>query len=170
MPADFVVQRPSSPVSSAPRKGRRCFRVFENDCDWICRASIRASKSVAHKILSWGRVALLGIAQRSIRVKFSHKLRKQKQEKPLSDGVKTLGDWIRVKRIEKNLTPSHLALKMGIASALVCSWEDDSSQPDTRQLEILANLLGYDPTKYAFIFPRELGKEPAAFERVAPKT
>jgi ribosome-binding protein aMBF1 (putative translation factor) len=75
-------------------------------------------------------------------VKFSHTLRKRKQDKPLPDDVKTLGDWIRVKRIEKNLTPGHLALKMGIASALVCSWEDDNSQPDTRQLEILANLLG----------------------------
>jgi transcriptional regulator with XRE-family HTH domain len=103
-------------------------------------------------------------------VKYSHELRKRKQIKPLPDGIKTIGDWIQVKRIEKNLTPCHLALKMGIATALVRSWEDGSSQPDTRQSEILANLLGYDPAKYAFIFPREQEKEPAAFEQVTPNT
>ena len=51
---------------------------------------------------------------------------------------------------------------MGIASALVRSWEDGTSQPDTRQLKILANLLDFDPEKYASICPHESGKEPAA--------
>jgi ribosome-binding protein aMBF1 (putative translation factor) len=94
------------------------------------------------------RVALLGIAQRSITVKFSQKLRKQKQDKPLPDGTNTLGGWIKVKRIEKNLSVYHLAGKMGIATALVRSWEDSTIQPDTRQLEILASLLGFDPEKF----------------------
>jgi hypothetical protein len=55
-----------------------------------------------------GGVALLGIAQRSIRMKFSQKLRRQKQDKPLQDGINTIGDWIQVKRIEKNLSVYHL--------------------------------------------------------------
>jgi DNA-binding transcriptional regulator YiaG len=44
--------------------------------------------------------------------------------------------------MEKNLTPGHLAAKMGIATDLVRSWEGGTIQPDNRQLEVLANLLG----------------------------
>jgi len=40
---------------------------------------------------------------------------------------------------------------MGIATGLVRSWEAGNSQPDNRQLKVLASLLGYDadfdPTK-----------------------
>ena len=91
-----------------------------------------------------GRVALLGIAQRQIRIKYAQKSRKQQRSKPLPASINTLGDWIQVKRMEKNLTPGHLAAKMGIATALVRSWEDGPIQPDNRQLEVLANLLGFD--------------------------
>jgi DNA-binding transcriptional regulator YiaG len=96
-------------------------------------------------------VALLGIAQRRISIKFSHKLRKLNHAKPLPKSIKTIGDWIQVKRQEKNLTHSHLAVKMGIATALVRSWEDGKSQPDSQQMKALASLFGYgadfDPTK-----------------------
>jgi ribosome-binding protein aMBF1 (putative translation factor) len=44
--------------------------------------------------------------------------------------------------MEKNLTPGHLAAKMGIAMALVRSWESGGSQPDRKQLQGLANYLG----------------------------
>jgi ribosome-binding protein aMBF1 (putative translation factor) len=116
-------------------------------------------------------VALLGIAHRQIHVKFSHKLRKQNYAKPLPERIKTIGDWIQVKRREKNLTSCHLAAKMGIPTALVRSWEDGNSQPDSKQMKVLASLFGYgadfDPTKKdAFatpIFPREPGKGPAAY-------
>jgi ribosome-binding protein aMBF1 (putative translation factor) len=98
-------------------------------------------------------------------------LRKQNHAKPLPESIKSLGDWIQVKRNEKNLTPGHLAAKMGIATALVRSWEDGTSQPDNRQLKVLASLLGcdsdFDPTKKdAFatpIFSREPGKGSAAY-------
>jgi ribosome-binding protein aMBF1 (putative translation factor) len=46
--------------------------------------------------------------------------------------------------MEKNLTPGHLAAKMGIATCLVHSWENGAVQPDNRQLEVLASLLGFD--------------------------
>ena len=40
---------------------------------------------------------------------------------------------------------------MGIATALVRSWEDGTSQPDSVQMKVLASLFGYgadfDPTK-----------------------
>jgi ribosome-binding protein aMBF1 (putative translation factor) len=78
-------------------------------------------------------------------------LRKQNHAKPLPESIKTVGDWIQVKRHEKNLTPGHLAAKMGIATALVRSWEDGKSQPDSQQMKVLASLLGcdtdFDPTK-----------------------
>jgi len=90
------------------------------------------------------RVALLGIAQRQVFIKFSQKTRKQNNAKPLPANIKTIGDWIQVKRVEKNLTPGHLAAKMGIATSLVRSWEDGTSQPDSRQLKVLTSLLGFD--------------------------
>jgi ribosome-binding protein aMBF1 (putative translation factor) len=74
-------------------------------------------------------------------------LRNQKQAKPLPDSIKTLGDWIRVKRQEKNLTSSHLAAKMGIASALVRSWELDRVLPTEVQLQVLADFLRLDSTR-----------------------
>jgi ribosome-binding protein aMBF1 (putative translation factor) len=66
----------------------------------------------------------------------------------LPSSIETLGDLIRVKRREKNLTRYHLATKMGIITALIRSWEDGISQPDKRQWETLANLLGFDHSKY----------------------
>jgi ribosome-binding protein aMBF1 (putative translation factor) len=86
----------------------------------------------------------LGIAQRQIRIKFSHKLRKCQRSKPLPTSIKTVGDWIQVKRQEKNLSPSHLAAKMGVATALIRLWENGTAQADSQQLKVLANLLEFD--------------------------
>ena len=57
------------------------------------------------------RVALLGIAQRQIRIKYAQNSRKQQRSKPLPASIQTIGDWIQVKRMEKNLSPCHLAAK-----------------------------------------------------------
>jgi ribosome-binding protein aMBF1 (putative translation factor) len=94
--------------------------------------------------LSLGRVALLGIAQRRISIKYAQKSRKQQQSKPLPTSIQTIGDWIQVKRMEKNLTPYHLAAKMGIATALIRSWENGDGQPDKQQLMALASHLGFE--------------------------
>ncbi|HXR46648.1 MAG TPA: helix-turn-helix transcriptional regulator [Candidatus Limnocylindrales bacterium] len=71
-------------------------------------------------------------------------MRKQNNAKPLPASIKTLGDLIHVKRMEKNLTSGHLAAKMGITAILVRSWEDGTKRPDNRQLEVLVRLLGLD--------------------------
>jgi DNA-binding transcriptional regulator YiaG len=109
------------------------------------------SKPFNGYFLSRGRVALLGIAQRQISIKFSQKTREQNNAKPMPASIKTIGDLIQVKRQEKNLTPGHLAAKMGIATSLVLSWEDGDSQPDGQQMKVLVSLFGYDanfdPTK-----------------------
>jgi DNA-binding transcriptional regulator YiaG len=36
---------------------------------------------------------------------------------------------------------------MGIATALVRSWEDGTNQPDKRQVEMLAKILSFDPAE-----------------------
>jgi ribosome-binding protein aMBF1 (putative translation factor) len=86
----------------------------------------------------------LGIAQRLISVKYAQKSRKSPRSKPLPASIQTIGDWIQVKRHEKNLTPGHLAAKMGIATALIRSWENGTSWPDNQQLMALANYLRFD--------------------------
>jgi ribosome-binding protein aMBF1 (putative translation factor) len=91
------------------------------------------------------RVALLGIAQRSIRLKYDQKSRKERRAKPLPESIQTIGDWIQIKRLAKNLTRCHLALKMGIATSLVCLWEDGTNQPDSQKLTALEKLLGAIP-------------------------
>ena len=53
-----------------------------------------------------------------------------------------MDDRIQVKRTEKNFTSGQVAAKMGIAQALVRSWEDGKSQPDSRQLGFSANIFG----------------------------
>jgi len=58
--------------------------------------------------------------------------------------MKTVGDWLKVKRLEKNLTPGQVAVKMGIATSLICSWERSSWQPDSQQLKSLAQILGFN--------------------------
>jgi transcriptional regulator with XRE-family HTH domain len=58
--------------------------------------------------------------------------------------IKTAGDWLKVKRIEKNLMHYHVAGKMGIATSLICSWESGTRQPDREQLKVLASVLEFE--------------------------
>ena len=95
-----------------------------------------------------GRVALLGIAQRTIHVRFTVKPRKSSGSKPLPINIKSIGDLIQAERQAKNLTPGHLASKMGIAASVICSWEDGNAHPDDWQLKLLAKILGFDPKNF----------------------
>jgi DNA-binding transcriptional regulator YiaG len=101
----------------------------------------------------------LGIAQRLIRISYVHNLRKRKQCKPLSTSIKTLGDWIQIKRQKKKLSQYHLAAKMGIATALVHSWENGTCEPNERQRQILGDHLAFD---------RELNLKPSVSARKSP--
>jgi ribosome-binding protein aMBF1 (putative translation factor) len=91
-----------------------------------------------------GRVALLGIAQRQSRTIYQVNSRCRNLAKTLSMNIKTTGDWLKVKRIAKNLTPSHVATKMGIATSLVYSLENNNWQPDIQMLKSLAQILEFD--------------------------
>jgi transcriptional regulator with XRE-family HTH domain len=90
----------------------------------------------------------LGIAERFIQVSYASNLSQLKQPKVLNSNVKTLSDWLKVKRLEKNLTPGHVAAKMGIATSLVCSWESSTRQPDGQQLKILSSVLEFDAKEF----------------------
>ena len=95
-----------------------------------------------------GRVALLGIAQRTVQVDFQSNLNQLKLSNLLKSNVKNAGDWLKVKRMEKNLTPGHVAEKMGIATSLVRSWESCTREPDIHQIKFLAAILGFDAENF----------------------
>ena len=101
----------------------------------------------------------MGIAHRSIVVKYAQKSKNQVQPKPLVESVKTIGDWIKAQREYKNLTSGHVALKMGIAHALVVSWESNASKPDSQQWAGLARAFGVDAG--TFPFPHESARQAA---------
>jgi DNA-binding transcriptional regulator YiaG len=90
----------------------------------------------------------LGIAGRTSHVKFAVKLRKSNQPKPLPANIQSIGDLIQARRQAKNLTTGHVALKMGIAASVVCSWEDGGTQPNEWQLALLVKVLGFDPSDF----------------------
>jgi DNA-binding transcriptional regulator YiaG len=93
----------------------------------------------------------LGIAGRFVRVNYPSNLKQLKQSKALNSNVKTLGDWLKIKRLEKNLTPGHVAAKMGIAASLVCSWESNTRQLDDQQLKILSSVLEFDAKDFEML-------------------
>jgi len=86
----------------------------------------------------------LVIAQRQIHIKFTQSGRKSSNAKPLPESIKTIGDWIKVKRLERNLSLGHVALKMGIAASLVCAWENCTQQPEFHQFKVLALVLDFN--------------------------
>jgi ribosome-binding protein aMBF1 (putative translation factor) len=103
-----------------------------------------------------GRVALLGIAQRQIRVCRSDIPSIRIHRKPLPTSIQTLGDLIHIKRYEKRLTRWQLAIKMGIATAAIRTWESNLTQPDAQQMEQLTRILGFS-SKH---FQKEIGDPP----------
>jgi DNA-binding transcriptional regulator YiaG len=102
---------------------------------------------------SKGRVALLGIAERTVRAKYAGNITSQKRVKALNANVQTMGEWLKLKRTEKNFAPSHVAAKMGIATAIVSSWESGLNTPDSQQLTLLAAVLGFDAESFRKSFP-----------------
>jgi len=89
----------------------------------------------------------LGIAQRTIHVKFAVKPKQSLKPNPLPVNIQSIGDLIQTRRQAKNLTPGHLAFKMGITASMISAWEDGSFRPDDAQLNLLAKILEFDPTE-----------------------
>ena len=90
----------------------------------------------------------MGIAQRQVRVNHPINSGNQERANALKVNLKTAGDWLKVKRLEKNLTPGQVAAKMGIATSLVCAWEGNTQQPDNHQLKVLASVLNFNTKEF----------------------
>jgi DNA-binding transcriptional regulator YiaG len=69
-------------------------------------------------------------------------VKKRKRVKALEANVKTICNSIKIKRLTKNLTPGHVARRMGIAATVIYSWEDGTATPNDWQMELLAKMLG----------------------------
>lgn len=91
--------------------------------------------------LSWGRVALLGIAQRQVCIPYAGSGLPKSVPKQLDDSKLTIGEWIRMKREQKRLARFQLAQRMGIASTLVRAWEAGNALPDEVQLALVREVL-----------------------------
>ena len=87
----------------------------------------------------------MGIARRKVLVEFEQKEIRLTHHKHLSLNIETIGDWICSKRIGKNLSPGHLAAKMGITVALIYAWEVGKSRPGEEQINLLAKIFGEEP-------------------------
>ena len=60
--------------------------------------------------------------------------------------VKTLGDHIQFKRVEKGFTYAELAVKTKVAKSKVLLWEKDTKLPNELQWKAMESLTGLDPT------------------------
>ena len=76
-------------------------------------------------------------------------MKKKKHVIALEAKAKTVGDWLKIKRPAKNLTPGHVAEKMGIAASVILAWEGGISTPNEQQWQTLSNLLSFDVNAYA---------------------
>lgn len=103
-----------------------------------------AFTNAATRSLSSGRVALLGIADRSINVSRGHILPNRKPRKSFPTIVKTLGDHLQVKRAEKGFSLAELAGKARVTKSTILRWEVDAEVPNDSQWQLLERVLNLD--------------------------
>jgi DNA-binding transcriptional regulator YiaG len=60
----------------------------------------------------------------------------------LDDNKKTVSAWIRSNRVRLNLSPYHLATKLGISAGLIRSWEEGKCAPTPGQIAELGAIMG----------------------------
>ena len=107
-------------------------------------AEIPPHPPCGHLLPHRGRIALLGLTQRQIRVSRSHIPVNRQRRKQIPSIIATIGDYIQAKRYEKGLHPNQVADKMGIAASLLSAWERSKSTPDKTQLQMLSDLSSFD--------------------------
>jgi DNA-binding transcriptional regulator YiaG len=86
-------------------------------------------------------VALLGIAQRTIRAKFDYSKEGFSPRKLIPSNPKTLGDYLLLKRIEADLSQPELAQKAGVSERKVKAWEYDKLSPTEIEWQVLKAIL-----------------------------
>ncbi len=83
---------------------------------------------------------LLGITHRTKVVKFNH-FQRFSPRKLISVNVKSLGDYLLLKRIEANLSQRELAVKLGVTVRKMKAWKHDQTVPTKVEWQALATIL-----------------------------
>lgn len=86
---------------------------------------------------------LLGIAHRTKVVKNSH-IQRFSPRKLIPVNVKSLGDYLLLKRIEANLSQPELALKLAVTVRKIKAWEHDKLVPTKAEWQVLATVLALE--------------------------
>lgn len=87
---------------------------------------------------------LLGIAQRTVLVEYANFKQRFSPRKPIPTEVKTLGDYLLLKRVKANLSQPELALKTGYTVRRIKMWEHDRLIPTTTEWAVLRGVLGLE--------------------------
>ena len=87
---------------------------------------------------------LLGIAHRTVHVKFDHFKQRFSPRKLIPVCPKTTGDYLLLKRIEADLSQPELAVKSGVSVRTVKAWEHDHITPTEAEWQVLTGILRLD--------------------------
>ena len=87
---------------------------------------------------------LLGIAQRTVYVKFDHFKQRFSVRKLIPVNPKTLGDQLHLKRIKADLSQQEVAQKAGVSVRTVRKWEYGNVCPTEDHWQVLAGILRLD--------------------------
>lgn len=93
---------------------------------------------------------LLGIAQRSVWVKYDDSKERNSRRKLIPVNPKTLGDHLLLKRIEADLSQPEVAQKAGVLVRTVRKWEHGIVCPTEGHWQALTGILCLDSS-----FPKE---------------
>jgi len=86
----------------------------------------------------------LGIAHRTVHVKFDHFKQRFSARKLIPVNVKSLGDYLLLKRIEADLSQPEVAIKAGVSTRTVRKWEHGHACPTEDHWQALAHIMSLD--------------------------
>jgi DNA-binding transcriptional regulator YiaG len=78
---------------------------------------------------------------------FSNFSQKMPRPKPKSYPkiLNTIGDHIRAWRLDNNKTQAYVAKILGVCEDSVTSWEVRGTKPSAKQIQLISNILRYNP-------------------------
>jgi transcriptional regulator with XRE-family HTH domain len=91
-----------------------------------------------------------------------------KAKKPVSrekypDFMRTLGDWIKVRRLDLKLTKRQLSLRLNVSDVTIYLWEKNQVKPSLAQIPKIIEFLGRDPFEKKTV---NLGEKIREYRRV----
>ena len=96
-------------------------------------------------LTKWLTGQLLGIAQRTVEVIYADFKQRFSPRKLVPTEVKTLGDYLLLKRIKADLSQAELGAKTGFTVREIKTWEHDRRIPSEAEWQVLAPILGLEP-------------------------